>query len=62
MRDAVPEDLRIAVWVALAGLALGQRRHARVMRRLGRLLLLDALGDRLVFGGRDVAPRRLVVG
>ena len=60
-RDAnarpLPDDLRIEVLVALARLALGQRTRPLVMRGLRRVLLLDALGDRLIFGGRDIAPR-----
>src|SRR5208337_1831157 len=58
---AAPDDVRIEVFVALARRTFGERPRAPVVRRLGRVLLLDALGDRLVFGGRDVEPRRLVV-
>ena len=61
MRAPLPDDLRIEVCVALARLALGQRTRALVVRGLRRVLFLDALGDRLIFGGRDVAPRRAVV-
>ena len=55
---ALPDDLRIEVLVALARLAFGQRTRPLVVRGLRRVLFLDALGDRLIFGGRDVAPRR----
>ena len=56
---ALPDDLRIEVFVTFARLALGQRARARVVRGLGRVLFLDALGNRLILGGRDVAARGL---
>ncbi|MER9397491.1 hypothetical protein NKI46_05045 [Mesorhizobium sp. M0615] len=62
--DAIPDDLRVEIAVALPGFAVGQRPRAR--QRNGMIdaaqdffLLLEQRGH---FGGRIVDPPRLVVG
>lgn len=52
----VPQELRVAVGVALAVLALGQWLGPRIMRRRQEAVVFLALKEALHLRGRDVEP------
>ena len=59
---AVPDNLRIEILVALARLALRQRRRAWIDGWLLRMQFLKMFGDRLIFRGRNIFARRALMG